>query len=90
VQGVYSVEDDLKVDLLSDLHREDGEIRGVALQSLTWDTEVPGSVDVTVDEGWVTLKGTVDFEFQSDAALDDVASLYGVTGVTNSIKVVTP
>jgi osmotically-inducible protein OsmY len=38
----------------------------------------------------VTLKGRVSFQFQSDDAFDDVASLYGVTGVTNEIVVVDP
>jgi osmotically-inducible protein OsmY len=32
--------------------------------------------------------GDVAFQFQSDIAFDDVASLHGVTGVTNRIKVV--
>jgi osmotically-inducible protein OsmY len=33
------------------------------------------------------LKGDVTSQFQSDAAYDDVATLYGVYGVTNEIKV---
>ena len=57
--------------------------RGHALQRLIWDSEVPGDyLDVHVEDGWVTLKGDVDFQFQSDAAFDDVAHLHGVTGVT--------
>jgi osmotically-inducible protein OsmY len=89
VAGVFEVDDEINVRLLD--RREDDEIRGVALQSLSWDAEVPAaSVDAKVEEGWLTLKGTVDFQFQSDAAFDDVASLYGVVGVTNEIKVITP
>ena len=45
-------------------------------------------LDVQVKDGWVTLKGNVDHQFQSDKAFDHVASLYGVTGVTNEIQVV--
>jgi len=90
VDGVYEVDDQLKVNLLGDWRRGDDEIRGIALQSLLWDSEVPDSVKVKVDEGWLTLKGDVDFQFQSDAAFDDVASLYGVIGVTNEIKVNAP
>jgi hypothetical protein len=33
------------------------------------------------------LKGDVTYQFQSDAAYGDVATLYGVYGVTNEIKV---
>lgn len=88
VDGVYDVDNQLKVDLLDADRREDDEIRGVALQALIWDTEVPSdTVDVKVQEGWITLKGDVAYQFQSDAAYDDVATLYGVYGVTNDIKV---
>ena len=55
----YEVLDELKVRLLDDSTRADADIRGIALQSLMWDVEVPSeSVDVNVREGWVTLKGT--------------------------------
>src|SRR4051812_22892221 len=89
VMGVADVVDELKVRLLDDDRREDAEIRGAALQRLIWDSLIPGDdLDVSVDEGWVTLKGDVGLQFQSDLAFDDVAGLYGVTGVTNAIKVI--
>jgi osmotically-inducible protein OsmY len=89
VDGVEDVFDELKVRLLDDYAREDAEIRGAALQSLMWDVEIPSeSIEVKVEDGWVTLKGEVGYQFQSDDAFDDVASLVGVTGVTNEIKVV--
>ena len=88
-RGVFDVYDELEVRLLNDDRRKDAEIRGAALQRLIWDPEIPGDyLDVDVKDGWVTLKGDVDYQFQSDAAFDHVASLYGVTGVTNEIKVV--
>ena len=91
VEGVYEVINHLKVNLLGADRREDDEIRGAALQNLVWDAEVPSdSIDVTVRGGWVTLKGDVSFQFQSDAAYDDVSRLYGVAGVTNEIKVTNP
>ena len=91
IQGVYDVNDELQVRLLNDDRREDAELRGVALQMLMWDVEVPAEmVDVHVTDGWVTLKGDVDYQFQSDDAFDDVASLIGVVGVTNEIRVTTP
>ncbi len=91
IQGVYDVNNELQVRLLNDDRREDAELRGVALQMLMWDVEVPAEmVDVHVTDGWVTLKGDVDYQFQSDDAFDDVASLIGVVGVTNEIRVTTP
>jgi osmotically-inducible protein OsmY len=87
--GVVDVYDDLQVRLLDDDRRKDAEIRGAALERLIWDSEIPGEfLDVSVKDGWVTLKGDVDFQYQSDSAFDHAASLYGVTGVTNEIKVI--
>jgi osmotically-inducible protein OsmY len=89
--GDYDVDNQLKVSLIGANRRDDDEIRGAALQGLIWDVEVPSDfVDVKVDAGWVTLKGTVSYQFESDAAYDDVASLYGVLGVTNEIIVSNP
>jgi osmotically-inducible protein OsmY len=89
VMGVADVVDELNVRLLDDDRREDATIRGAALQRLIWDSLIPGDdLDVKVGDGWLTLKGEVEFQFQSDLAFDDVAGLYGVIGVTNEIKVV--
>ena len=89
VTGVADVLDDLNVRLLDDDRRDDAEIRGAALQRLIWDSLIPGeALDVKVEDGWVTLKGEVEFQFQNDLAFDDVAGLYGVMGVTNEIKVI--
>ena len=91
VDGVYEVDNQLKVSLSGADHRDDDEIRGAALQGLIWDVDVPSDlIDVKVDDGWVTLKGDVSYQFESDAAYDDVASLYGVVGVTNEITVTNP
>ena len=89
--GVEYVEDWLQVRLLDRDRREDAEIRGAALQRLEWDSEIPGdAVRVSVKDGWVTLKGDVVYQFQSDEAFNAVASLHGVTGVTNEIRVDEP
>jgi osmotically-inducible protein OsmY len=86
--GVRDVWDEIKVRLMDDYMRDDAEIRGAALQALIWDVEIPAdALDVSVEEGWVTLKGSVNYQFQSDDAFRDVAHLTGVVGVTNKIRV---
>jgi len=86
--GVRNAYDELDVRLLDEDRRKDAEIRGHALQRLIWDSRLPGNyIDVHVHDGWVTLKGDLDAQYQSDAAFTDVASLHGVTGVTNKITV---
>jgi osmotically-inducible protein OsmY len=91
IDGVDYVDDELKVRLLDESRREDADIRGMALQILMWDADVPAElIDVKVGEGWVTLTGDVSYQFESDAAFEDVADMLGVVGVTNSIRVTTP
>jgi osmotically-inducible protein OsmY len=91
VEGVYDVDNQLKVSLTGEDRRDDDEIRGIALQNMIWDVEVPSdAIDVKVDDGWVTLKGDVSYQFESNAAYEDVAGLYGVVGVTNEIRVTNP
>jgi osmotically-inducible protein OsmY len=91
VDGVEEVDNQLQVRILDDERRADADIRGIALQILDWDTDVPEElVDVKVSDGWLTLTGEVSYQYESDAAYLDVANLQGVTGITNEIKVITP
>jgi osmotically-inducible protein OsmY len=91
VDGVRFVYDDLSVRLLDAAQRSDAELRGMALQAIAWDAEAPAElIDVGVTDGWVTLRGVVCWQFESDAAYEDVANLFGVIGITNEIRVVNP
>ena len=88
VPGVEQVIDEMTVDPLDRVRDE--ELRGVALQALVANEDVPADwVDVTVDAGWLTLKGQVKHMADSDAAFAAVADLPGVGGITNEIKVIT-
>jgi osmotically-inducible protein OsmY len=42
-----------------------------------------------VEDGWVTLHGTVGFRFQKQAAEDAIRQLIGVRGVRNDLVVAT-
>ena len=89
VTGVDAVYDELNLRPLPHDPRDD-EIRGTALQLLTRDPRISETtVDVEVDGGWLTLKGEVRHQHESDAAFEDVAQLESVGGITNAIKVVT-
>jgi osmotically-inducible protein OsmY len=53
-----------------------------------WDAQVPsGSVQVKVQQGWVTLSGAVGWFYQKSAAETAVRKLSGVIGVSNKIEV---
>ena len=86
--GVVAVEDELWVDPRD--RWRDNEIRGVALQVLMSNEKVPADrIDVAVDNGWLTLKGEVRHQSETDAAFEAVRRLPGVGGITNEIKVIT-
>ena len=46
-----------------------------------------GSIKVVVANGWVTLEGEVDWQYQRAAAMNSVRDLRGVKGVTNGMSI---
>jgi osmotically-inducible protein OsmY len=88
VEGVLTVEDELWVDPRD--RWQDNEIRGAALQALMSNLEVPADrIDITVANGWLTLNGEVQHQYENDAAFEAVCRLPGVGGISNEIKVIT-
>ena len=91
VSGVAAVVNRIDVHLPSSLARTDEEIAAAAVNALRWNLSVPtGRVKVEVNDGWVTLDGDVDWQFQRDAAEDAVRYLAGVKGVTNIVGIKSP
>jgi len=88
VYGVHAVADDLVVRLPDGSQRNDADIAKASLDALRWNLLVPDDlITVTVDKGWVTLEGTVDWQYQRNAAAEAVRPLTGVRGVTNVISI---
>ena len=91
VYGVKAVANDLSVRLVSGYERTDTEIAQAAAAALAWNTVVPADrVTVTVDNGWLTLNGTLDYYYQSAAAERAVRDLTGIRGVSNCILLQAP
>ncbi len=87
VAGVKAVTDETKVDLPLVHQRDDQDIAQAALNALKWHVWVPkDAIKVKVQQGWVTLEGTVDYKFQQTAAEKAVQDLTGVIGVSNLIS----
>ena len=88
VYGVNGLAVELEVKLPSSSKRTDADIAKAARNILDWDISVPAnSVQVTVEDGWVTLEGSLDWQYQRSRAEDDVYGLTGVRGVSNEIVV---
>jgi osmotically-inducible protein OsmY len=88
VRGVSAVANDLAVVLQGAHAAGDPELARAAADALRWRAEVPpASVQVAVQDGWVGLSGSVDWEYQKRVAEEAVAGLVGVRGLDNGITV---
>lgn len=86
VRGVKAVADELVVRLPNDAKRTDEDIAAAAVVRLAWNASVPkDAVTVTVENGAITLAGTVEWNFQKEAAEQDIRRLNGVVEVSNQI-----
>ncbi|MDM4720572.1 BON domain-containing protein [Micromonospora sp. WMMA1363] len=88
VRGVRAVADDLEIRLTGDEQHTDGEIAIAVSRALEWDSFVPAErLEVTVANGWVMIRGAVEFGWQRRTAEAEARRLRGVRGVTNLVQV---
>jgi osmotically-inducible protein OsmY len=88
VEGVRAVAEEIEVKLPGSRERTDAQIGDKVARVLEWDTWIPeADIDVRVEHGWVTLDGSVRWEYQRDAAERAVRYLTGVKGISNRITV---
>ncbi|MGO4671843.1 BON domain-containing protein [Bosea sp. 2YAB26] len=88
VKGVRAIAQEIEVRLPSDKKTNDDEIAQRAVDLISWDTTIPDEkVKIKVQDGWITLTGSVDWYFQRDAAEAALRKLSGVAGVINLIAV---
>ena len=88
VRGVKAVANDIEVRLTTADERTDADIAAAAVRALESDAFLSvDNLDVTVSKGWVTLKGSVEWQYQKNDAERVVRRLTGVKGVSNLITV---
>jgi osmotically-inducible protein OsmY len=88
VKGVKAIAEEIDVRFPEDKKTADDEIVARALNILRWSAVVPAdSVMVKVQDGWVSLGGQVNWQFQRSAAEAEIRRLSGVVGVVNSITI---
>jgi osmotically-inducible protein OsmY len=86
VKGVKGIAQKIEVRLPGDKKWKDDEIAQRALSILSWNTLIPRDcIRVRVSDGWITLSGGVNWNYQRQAAENEVRKLGGVKGVTNNI-----
>ncbi len=85
VEGVKAIAEEIQIKPTGLHARTDAEIAATAASSLKAHVWVPTDIQATVENGWVTLRGVVNWEFQQRAATDSVRFLAGVKGVSNNV-----
>jgi osmotically-inducible protein OsmY len=86
VTGVTAVANDVAVRTIGE--RTDSDIAAAAVHALKWNTSIPADkIHVTVDKGWVTIKGEVEWQYQKQEVERVIRPLWGVKGVSNLITV---
>jgi osmotically-inducible protein OsmY len=86
VYGVRAVANDIQVKLPS--ARTDPEIARDIVQALESHVSIPADrIKVSVKNGWVTLEGSVDWQYQKGLVESVVKPIRGVIGITNNIEV---
>ena len=86
IGGVRAVADEIEVKLMGEYVKSDAEIADAALNAISWDFMIPKKTQVSVDQGWVTLRGEATWNYQRKAAGRAVGHLMGVRGVTNEMS----
>lgn len=88
IKGVRGVAEKIEVRPVGTHKTADDEIARRASNSINWNTILPAeAVKVKVENGWLTLSGRVEWQYQRIAAYDAVKNLPGVIGVTNTVEI---
>ncbi|WP_080508192.1 BON domain-containing protein [Bryobacter aggregatus] len=87
VASVKAVASEIKVELPFAASRTDEDIAQSAMECLKESSLIPKTVRILVADGWVTLHGTVQAQYQRREAEVLVRPLMGVKGVTNEISI---
>lgn len=88
IVGVVGVANDLEVRIAAVDQRPDPEIAHDAVMALR--TQLPLSADnfkVMTSDGWITLEGNVEWNYQKERAESAVRAVRGAKGVINMVEV---
>lgn len=88
VAGVKVVAVDVEVKTPPSSKKTDIEIATAVKNALSWHSAVNDDlIEIKVDNGWVYLDGTVEWDYMKKAAEKAIGDLKGVRGITNKITV---
>jgi osmotically-inducible protein OsmY len=88
VHGVTSVSNQLTVLPMTAGHRDDHEVGTAVLRALMFNSTIPATVNAEAHNGVVRLTGSVSWHWQREEAEQACASVAGVLGIADHIKLI--
>jgi len=86
VTGVKAVVEKIEVQFGTMGKKTDSQIAKEIIEAFKWNWKIPhGEVKIKVEDGWVTLEGDLQWNYQKEAAKKSASNLFGVKGLTNGI-----
>ena len=86
VKGVRAIAQEIQVRLDKHAGTADDTLAERVLNIIDWSADVPqNDIKVTVQKGWITLDGDVDWQYQKETLERAVHELSGVVGVNNRL-----
>lgn len=88
VRGVKAVVENIRTEVSQQNIRSDENIADAALNHLRSHSQIPfETITLKVEDGFITLEGEVEWNFQKEAAQKAIQFLTGVKGVKNDIRI---
>lgn len=88
VTGVRAVASDIEISSPLSPPKTDTEIARMITDSLRYNSAVnEDKIKIKVDNGWVTMEGEVDWEYQKEAVRTSIKNISGVKGMANLIRI---
>ncbi|WLI09833.1 MULTISPECIES: BON domain-containing protein [Pseudomonas] len=88
VKGVHAVAEEIEVRIPGDADVADDVIASRCLDIIRWNADIPeDQIQVKVQQGWVTLEGEVEWQYQKEDAERAMCKLAGVVGINNLLIV---
>ena len=87
VSGVKAVAEEIEVKLPGTSMRSDQEIAKASADAIRWNVSLPSTIQISVEDGIVILRGEVDWQYQRDAATSAVRYITGVRQVKNHLAI---
>jgi len=88
VVGVKAVVEKIEIKYMGSPQKDDREIAAAIVNAYKWNREIPkDTVKVEVEDGWVTLDGEIQWNYQKEAANLSASKIIGVKGVNNKITI---